>query len=282
MQDRIVLITGASDGIGKATALALARQGAQLAIVGRNRAKTEGVAGEIAAVSGKRPEVLVADLSLPSQVRRLAVEIKARLPRLDVLVNNAGAMFDRRVVNAEGFESTFALNHLNYFILTHHLLPLLRQGRASRIVNVASEAHRGVALDFDDLQAERSFSGFRAYQRSKLANILFTFELARRLKGEKVTVNCLHPGVVASNFGHNSESWWMVRLIKLTQALFAVDNDAGARTSVYLASSPEVDGVSGAYFAKSKVKRPSSQALDEAAASRLWGLTEDLVGRHLS
>lgn len=282
MRDRIVLITGASDGIGKATALALARQGAQLAIVGRNQAKTDGVAGEIAAVSGQRPEVFIADLSLPSQVRRLAVEIKGRLPRLDVLVNNAGAMFDRRVVNAEGFESTFALNHLNYFILTHHLLPLLRQERASRIVNVASEAHRGVSLDFDDLQAEKSYSAFRVYQRSKLANILFTFELARRLKGEKVTVNCLHPGVVASNFGGNSESWWMVGIIKLTKAWFAIDNDAGARTSVHLASSPEVDGVSGGYFAKCKAKRPSSQALDEGAASRLWKVTEDLVRRHLS
>lgn len=281
MQDKVFLITGASDGIGKAAAFELAKHGAKLALIGRNQAKTQTVAAEIAQVTGgDTPLVFTADLSLPSQVQRVAGEVKAKLSRLDVLINNAGAYFDQRIVNAEGFESTFALNHLNYFVLTNNLLPLLRQAPAARVVNVASEAHRGVALDFDDLQGERSFNGFRAYQKSKLANILFTNHLARRLKGDKVTTNSLHPGFVASKFGHNN-SGFFAKLFKVAQTFMAISENDGAKTSIYLATAHDVARVSGKYFAKCEVKSPSRGALDETAAARLWDISERLVAKHL-
>lgn len=281
MRDKVVLITGASDGIGKATAFALARQGAKLAFIARNREKTDAAAAEVAkATGGHHPLVFIADLSLPSQVHRVALEVKSKLSRLDILINNAGAYFDQRLVNEEGFEATFALNHLNYFVLTNNLLPLLRQAPSARIVNVASEAHRGVTLDFDDLQGERSFSGFRAYQKSKLANILFTNQLARRLKGEKITTNCLHPGFVASRFGHNNKSF-LAKVMKWAQAVIAISQEDGAKTSVYLATAQDVARVSGKYFAKCEVKTPSRAALDENAAAKLWEISEGLVAEHL-
>ena len=281
MRDKVVLITGASDGIGKATAFELARRGARLALIARNQEKTEAVADGIAqSTSGPRPVVFVADLSLPSQVHRVAAEVKSKLARLDILINNAGAYFDQRIVNEEGFESTFALNHLNYFVLTNNLLPLLRQASSARIINVASEAHRGVTLEFDDLQGERGYSGFRAYQKSKLANILFTNQLARRLKGEKVTTNSLHPGFVASKFGHNN-SGWFAKFFKFAQSMMAISQDDGAKTSVYLATASDVARVSGKYFAKCEVKTPSRASFDEAASAQLWEISEALVGEHL-
>jgi len=281
MRDKVVLITGASDGIGKATAFELARRGAKLALIARNGDKTNAVADAIAQnAGGNRPQVFIADLSLPSQVHRVAAEVKAKLSRLDVLINNAGAYFDQRIVNEEGFEATFALNHLNYFVLTNNLLPLLRQGHAARVINVASEAHRGAMLDLDDLQGEQNYSGFRAYQRSKLANILFSNQLARRLKGEKVTSNSLHPGFVASGFGHNNTGR-LSGLLKLSQKLFAISSEKGAQTSIYLATAQDVTRVSGKYFAKCEVKTPSQAALDEKSATRLWEISEALVGEYL-
>lgn len=281
MRDKVILITGASDGIGKATAFDLAKRGARLVLIGRNSDKTNAVADAIAKTAGgTRPQVFLADLSLPSQVHRVAGEVKSKLSRLDVLINNAGAYFDVRTVNEEGFEPTFSLNHLSYFVLTNNLLPLLRQGHAARIVNVASEAHRGVTLDFDDLQGERNFSGFRAYQKSKLANILFSNQLARRLKGEKVTSNSLHPGFVASGFGHNNSSKFS-SILKLSQKLFAISPEKGAETSIYLATAQDVTRVSGKYFAKSEVKTPARAALDEKSAARLWEISEALVAEYL-
>jgi len=196
MTDRTVLVTGGSGGIGRATALGLARMGADLAITGRDRGRTEGAAGEIRAAGGGQVEVFVADLSSQSQVRRLAEEVLQRLSRIDVLVNNVGGFWNTRHVTADGLERTFALNHLASFLLTNLLLDRLAQSAPARVVTVSSNAHAQGRIDFDDLQGERSYSGARAYSQSKLANVLFTYELARRLQASAVTANALHPGVV--------------------------------------------------------------------------------------
>jgi NAD(P)-dependent dehydrogenase (short-subunit alcohol dehydrogenase family) len=193
-----------------------------------------------------------------------------------VLVNNAGGMYLTRRESADGIELTFALNHLAYFLLTELLLPLIKQSAPARIVNVASDAHKGGSINFDDLQGRRSYSGWKAYQQSKLANVLFTFELARRLAGTGVTANTLHPGFVRTNFFQDWEGWraWIVRT---AASLIALTPDQGARTSIYLASSPEVAGIAGRYFVKEKPVQPARQALDQAVAKRLWEVTEELT-----
>ncbi len=282
MQDKVVVITGATDGIGKATARGLMRLGAKVAIVGRNPEKAAQVAAELSeAVEKDKPSIFIADLSLPSQVKRVAQEIKSTFPTIDVLINNAGAFLAKREVNSEGFEMTFALNHLNYFVLSHHLLPSLQKAKQGRIINVASEAHRRASLDFGDLQAEQSFNAWRAYQRSKLANILFSHQLAQRLQGSKVTSNSLHPGFVASRFGKSSSRSGMSLLIKVGQIFIGINEEEGARTSIFLASSPEVSQISGRYFIKCHEKSPSPEAEDRASQARLWQATEELVARHL-
>jgi retinol dehydrogenase-12 len=273
---KVCLVTGATRGIGEVTARELARQGAAVTIVGRSPERAAASAARIKAATGASAEVLIADLASQAQVRRLAGEFLTRHQHLDVLINNAGAVFTRRAESADGIEMTWALNHLSYFLLTNLLLGALRAAPAGRIVNVASDAHRGAKINFDDPQFKRGYNGWRAYGQSKLANILFTVELARRLEGSGVTANALHPGFVASGFGHNNGTVFGI-LIGLAQRVAAIDTEAGAKTSVYLASAPELAGVSGSYFEKSRAVAPSPEAQDTAAAARLWQISEELV-----
>jgi NAD(P)-dependent dehydrogenase (short-subunit alcohol dehydrogenase family) len=280
MDGKVVLVTGATNGIGKVTALELATMGAAVVVVGRNAAKTQAVVEEIKTLSGiPQVEGLVADLSVMNQVRRLADEFKARYNRLDVLVNNAGAVFSQRRETEDGYEMTFALNHLNYFLLTNLLLDLLKASAPSRIINVSSDAHRMPrGLNFDDLQRKNRYSlmGFAAYGDSKLANVLFTYELARRLQGTGVTANAVHPGSVATGFAHNTPGF-LNRVMGLVDR-FSLTPEQGARTMIYLASSPEVEGVSGKYFDKSKAVPSSKASYDEEAARRLWEISEQITG----
>jgi NAD(P)-dependent dehydrogenase (short-subunit alcohol dehydrogenase family) len=277
MQGKTVLVTGATAGIGKETAYGLAKLGARVVIVGRNEEKTKAVVEELKQRSGNADvHFLLADLSRMAEVRRLATEVLARYPTLHVLVNNAGAINLSRVVTSEGLELTFAMNHLGYFLLANLLLPALERGAPARIVNVASDAHRGGKLDFDDLQSEKGYSSFPAYARSKLMNILFSRELARRVKDRGITVNALHPGMVASNF--MAKPGLFGTLGHAFMRVFGISVEKGARTSIYLASSPEVEGVTGKYFAKCRERSPSRAAQDDEAARRLWDVSERLAG----
>ena len=279
MQGQVCLVTGATSGIGRIAARDIARLGARVIIVGRSPEKTEATVRQIRAETGTTAvESLVADLSSQAEVRRLAEQVQARCDRLDVLVNNAGAMFLKRLESVDGIEMTLALNHLSYFLLTNLLLPLLKASAPARIVNVASDAHKGASINFDDLQAKQKYSGWRAYQRSKLANILFTNELARRLDGTGVTVNSLHPGFVRTNFLQVFEGRWGGRLVRAIAERIAISPEQGARTSIYLASSPDVAGVTGRYFVKGKHVASSAQSLDPAAAERLWRISEEMTG----
>lgn len=277
MENKVCLVTGATNGIGKVTALELARRGATVVLAGRSAAKTDAVVAEIKARSGNdRVEGLVADLSTQAGVRALADAFKARYDRLDVLVNNAGAIFNERRESADGIEMTFALNHLSYFLLTHLLLDVLKASAPARIVNVSSNAHMGSGINFDDLEFKRGYMNFRAYAQSKLANILFTTELARRLQGTGVTANALHPGFVSSGFGRNDGSLMNIGMMLMRP--FQISPEKGAETTLYLATSPEVEGVTGGYFSKRKPARTSSAARDQAAAERLWAISEQMTG----
>jgi retinol dehydrogenase-12 len=277
-----ILVTGATDGIGRVTALRLAQAGNLVTIVGRHPEKTALVTKAIAAAIPKGSsgtiDSLLADLSRPAETRRVAHEFLEKNNCLDVLVNNAGGMFENHETTLDGFERTFALNHLSYFHLTQLLLPALRASPRARIVNVASEAHRGCSLDFDVLEGKKpiKYSAWRAYQRSKLANILFTRELARQLHGTGVTANCLHPGFVATKFGHNNSGFWG-KSMRLAQAIFAIDEEAGARTSIFLAMDPSVDALSGGYYSKCKIRKPSYQARSDDHARRLWEITVECL-----
>jgi NAD(P)-dependent dehydrogenase (short-subunit alcohol dehydrogenase family) len=275
MTGKRVLVTGATAGIGLETARALAKEGAELFIVGRNAEKTKAVVAELQATTGNQTvSSFLADLSSMAAVKQLGAEVLARVDRLDVLVNNAGAVNPKRVLTVDGSELTFATNHLGYFALTLSLLPALRRSPAARIVSVASEAHRGAQLDFSDLMTE-PYAAFKAYSRSKLANILFTRELARRLAGTAVTANSLHPGVVRSNFLAKPGLWGVVGKVA---GLFMISNEEGARTSSFLASSKDVEGVTGQYFDQCKARTPSPEAQDDEAARRLWAESEKLSG----
>jgi NAD(P)-dependent dehydrogenase (short-subunit alcohol dehydrogenase family) len=276
LNEKICLVTGATAGIGEVTARRLAGMGAAVTIIGRNADRASATAARIKAATGATVEILIADLSSQADIRRLANEFLMRHSRLDVLVNNAGAVFKRRLESVDGIEMTWALNHMSYFLLTNLLLGALRAAAPSRIVNVASDAHSGARINFDDPQLKRGYDAWRAYGQSKLANILFTVELARRLDGTGVTANVLHPGFVASNFGKNNGGLFGF-LIGLAQRVAAISPEAGAETSIYLASSPEVAGVSGRYFDKCRAVTPSAEALDSTAAARLWEISEALV-----
>jgi NAD(P)-dependent dehydrogenase (short-subunit alcohol dehydrogenase family) len=277
MQGKTVLITGANQGIGKATAIALARKGARVVMVARNGDKGRAALAEVQGASPSRDaELIVADLSSQSEVRRLAAEFRSRHPRLDVLINNAGLYVPERHTTVDGIEETFAVNHLAPMLLTTELLDLIKASAPARIIGVSSEAHRGGKMQWDDLQlASHKYGGFKAYNQSKLANLLFTSELARRLQGSGVTANALHPGVIASGFGQTYPGALSV-LIKVIRP-FLLTNEEGAATSVYLASSPEVEGVTGKYFVKCKPAKSSALSLDEAAQRKLWALSVEMV-----
>jgi NAD(P)-dependent dehydrogenase (short-subunit alcohol dehydrogenase family) len=277
MQGKTVLVTGANQGIGKATALALAQRGARVVLVSRSREKGLAALADIQTATGSKDvELLVADLSSLAQVRRLAAEFKAKYDRLHVLVNNAGVLVPSPRVTADGFEETFAINHLAPFLLTKELLDVLHAAAPARIVNVSSAAHRSAKMQWDDLQfARHHYSQWKAYGQSKLANVLFTYELARRLDPKKVTANAVHPGVIATGFGQ-TYGGAMAVLIKIARPFFA-SPESGARTSVYLASSPEVEGVTGKYFARCKETSSSTVSYDEASQKKLWAISEELT-----
>ena len=278
---KTIMITGATDGIGRVTARELAKRGWTLALVSRNAQKGERVVRELRAETGNQELYFKqADLSLQRDVRRVARDVAETYERLDVLVNNAGAIFWKRQTTAEGIEKTFALNHLNYFLLTNLLLDRLRAAETARIVNVASIAHVGEKIDFEDLECERGYKKFKggwtAYQRSKLANIMFTAALARRLEGSAITANSLHPGFVRTRFGKDNPSWFAAAL-GVGMRFGAITVEKGAETPIYLASSPDVEGVTGKYFADCKEKQPSASARDEAAQERLWEVSEAMT-----
>ena len=275
MRGKRVVVTGATLGIGRVTALELARRGAEVIIVARDRAKADATVAELMQAGAPAASAVVGDLSLMQSVRAIADELRGRFDRLDVLVNNAGAVFGERKLTAEGFERTFALNHLSYFLLTNLLLDRLQAAGQARVVNVSSAAHQPARMDFDNLQSEKKYSAFGAYCVSKLENLLFTFELARRLAASGVTANAAHPGPVASGFG--TTEGWIGKVMPLAR-LFMLTPEKGARTSIFLASSPELTGTTGKYFAKCKPVRPSARALDEASQKRLWEVSAKLTG----
>lgn len=276
MKGKVCLITGSTAGIGKSAAIGLARMGADLILVGRDPARAKAAKDEVgAAASGGQVELMIADLSSQQQIRKLVQDFQTGHKRLDVLINNAGALFDERQLTEDGIEATFATNHLAYFLLAELMIPLLKQTPGARIVNVASDAHRWGNLDFENLQGEKKYSPWAAYGLSKLANIMFTYELARRLEGGGVTANCMHPGAVRTSLFRDF-SGITGGVLKLAGAFFR-SPEKGAETIVYLASSPEVDGVSGKYFKDCKPIRSTNQSMDQAAAVRLWEVSERLT-----
>ena len=269
MQGKTVVITGATSGIGEVAAIRLARQGARLLLVARDPRRAERVLARLKSVAPAAAHgVYQADLSRLSEMKRAGAEIAKAEPRIDVLINNAGAFFTARRLTEDGLERTFALNHMAYFVLTCALIDRLKAAAPSRIVSTASDAHRGARLDFADLQGEKGYDGYKAYGRSKLCNILFTRELARRLAGTGVTANCLHPGFVATRFGDHAGG--IMSLVIRAAKLFAISPQKGADTVVHLASSPEAAGSSGGYFYKCLPATPTAEARDDAAAARLW------------
>jgi retinol dehydrogenase-14 len=277
MAGRTVLVTGGTGGIGRATALGLAAMGAHLAITGRDRGRAEAAARDIRTAGGGPVDVFIADLSSQAEVRRLAGEVLQRLSRIDVLVNNAGGYWNTRHVTADGLERTFAVNHLAPFLLTSLLLDRLNHSAPARVITVSSNVHAMGRIDFDDLQGARSYSGARAYNQSKLANLLFTYELARKLQGTGVTANALHPGVVRTSFGAEDPGRFQ-RLFTPVMRPFMKAPAQGAATSIHLASAPGLEQVTGRYFASSKPRTSAERSYDEAAAARLWQASADLAG----
>lgn len=276
MHGKACLITGASSGIGKATALELARLGARVALVCRNRARAEETQRTIQQKTGnKSVDIFLADLSSQTAIHRLARELLSRYPRIHILINNAGVVNWKRSTTVDGVETVFAVNHLAYFLLTHLLLERLTTSAPARIVNVASDAHRWGSLDVTDLQNERAYRPLRVYGQSKLCNILFTRELARRIHGTGVTANSVHPGGVATGLGWNN-GWWAVLIAKALKP-FILTPEQGADTVLYLATSPDVEKVSGKYFAKRRERQPSVAAQDDDIAKQLWRISEELT-----
>ena len=277
MRDKLCIVTGANSGIGRTTALGLAGLGARVVLVCRDSGRGETARRDISAQSGNESiDLLVGDLASQRSTRELATEIQEKYQRLDVLVNNAGQLISHRSVTEDGIEATFALNHLGYFLLTNLLIDLLKASAPSRIVNVASSAHRMGTIDFDDLQYETGYGGYKAYSRSKLTNVMFTYELARRLEGTGVTVNCMHPGTVRTNLfkGASGPVAFCLNMLKpLMRSL-----RKGAETVVYLASSPDVEGVTGQYFVNNRTRRSSRSSYDTAVAQQLWQVSAELTG----
>ncbi len=276
MENRVFLVTGANSGIGKATALGLARLGGTVVMACRNATRGETARQDIVRDSGNsRVYLEIADLASEDSTRSLAQEFKKKYPRLDVLINNAGVYTSHREVTPDGLERQFEVNYLSGFLLTHLLLDLLTKSAPSRIVNVSSSAHVGGTIHFDDLQGEQRYGGFGAYGQSKLAQVLFTRELAQRLEGTGVTVNACHPGVIRTNLGMGGASA-VVRFVRM----FFKGPEKGAETPIYLAVSPEVEGITGKYFARKHVREPSRAAQDPDVARRLFDVSAELA--HLS
>jgi retinol dehydrogenase-14 len=277
MGGKVILITGGTSGIGKAAATALAGMGATVVITGRNEERGKRALQEIREESGNDGvELILADLTVQDEVRRLAEELRERHKQLEVLVNNAGLVLSERTETPDGIETQLAINHLAPFLLTNLLLDLLKESAPSRIVTVSSDAHRWAKIDLDDLQSRKRYRGMQVYGKTKLANILFTYELAERLEGTEVTANCMHPGGVNTNFGNN-QGGPMNLLFRLFKP-FMRSPEQGADTLIYLASSPEVEGMTGKYLADRKVKATSDAAYDETTRKRLWEASEELTG----
>jgi len=295
MNGEVCLVTGAASGIGAMTARALAQRGATVILVDRDAERGAATAGQIEQeTGGATVEFIQTDLSSQQEIRQLAQQVKSRHPRLDVLLNNAGAIFSERRETVDGIEMTFGLNYLGYFLLTHLLLDLVKAGAPARIINTSSRAHARAQMNFDDLQSRVDYVGIRAYEKSKLAIVLFTYELARRLAGTGVTVNALHPGIVATNFSTRNPGMvgsimrWMAKqyatdgktanpIARLLQRIL-ISPEQGAQTGIYLATSPDVAGVTGKYFVKCKAVPSAPASYDSAAARRLWDVSEELTG----
>jgi NAD(P)-dependent dehydrogenase (short-subunit alcohol dehydrogenase family) len=275
MTGKTCIVTGANRGIGKTTALGLAKMGATVVMVCRSRERGEQALAEIRREAGNDSvSLLLADLSSQAAIRHLADEFRTKYSTLHVLINNAGIIPRSRTVTEDGFETQFAVNHLAYFLLTNLLLDRLKASTPSRIINVSSQVHGGPSIPFDDLHSERSYSPTRVYGWTKLANVLFTYELARRLEGTRVTVNCLHPGTVVTNMLAD----YMPGGLRFVAKMIGVSPEEGAQTSLYLATSPEVEGMSGKYFAHGMAVQSSKASYDKAAASRLWRVSAELTG----
>lgn len=275
MRGRVVLITGASSGIGKDTAVGIAGRGATTVLVSRDLARTEAAAEEVRALTGNDDvHALRADMGCKAEILAMAEAFQARWGRLDVLINNAGAVYMQRTVTADGHEASFGVNHLGYHLTTMALLPCL--GAGGRIVNVSSDAHWLSWVRWGDLEGERLYLGLVNYCTSKLFNLWFTFELARRLQGTGIAVNALHPGAVATSIWQRAPGWAQP-LLSVVKPLFMISPEEGARTITYLATSPEVEGKTGLYFEKNKPRTPAKLARDEALAEQLWARSEELV-----
>jgi NAD(P)-dependent dehydrogenase (short-subunit alcohol dehydrogenase family) len=276
MKNKVVVITGATSGIGEVAAQTLAGMGARIVLVARNVGRGQKTLTRLPSMgAGAQHSIYYGELSRIADCKRVAAEISAAEPRIDVLINNAGALFGSRQVTSDNLEETFATNHLAYFVLTLGLKENLLAAGSARVVSTASDAHKGYTLDFDDLQA-KSYSAIRAYGRSKLCNILFTRELARRWAGTGITANCLHPGFVATRFG-DASGGFLSRVVRFAKN-FAISPEKGAATIVYLASSPDVAATSGEYFYKCRPATPTAGGRDDAAADRLWVESAKLAG----
>ena len=277
MRGKTVVITGGTSGIGEVAAVTLARMGARIVLIARDKIRADATLAQLREYApGIAHAVHFADLLRLAEMKRVAAQVAEHEPRIDVLINNAGALFATRRLTEDGLECTFALNHMAYFVVTEGLRERLSASAPARIINTASGAHEGGTLDFDDLQSAKNFGSMKAYRRSKLCNILFTRELARRLRDTGVTANCLHPGFVATRFGDQSGSW-MSHIVRLAK-FFAISPAKGAQTIVYLASSPDVAKTTGRYFYKSIPAIPSRAAQDDRAASLLWQRSAALAG----
>ena len=274
MHSKTVVITGATSGIGEVAAIRLAEQGAHIVFTARDKGRADETMAKLKRANpNAEHSVHMGDLSALAEMKRMGAEL-ARLPQIDVLINNAGALFNKRQETEDGLEMTFAINHMAYFVVTNMLLGKLATG--ARIVTTASNAHRGARLDFDDLQSRRNYVGFPVYSKSKLCNILFNRELARRIAGSGVTANSLHPGFVATRFGDNSGGF-MRTVLKVAKPIGAISPEEGAKTIIYLASSPEIAGVSGEYFYECKPATPTAEARNDEDAKRLWDLSEKIA-----
>ena len=276
LNGKICLVTGATDGIGKVSARVLAERGAKVIIVGRNPEKSATVLAELKSRSGNENiDLLMADLAVMQEVRDLAEQVISRYDRLDVLLNNAGGYFAKHEITSDGLEMTFALNHMSYFLLTNKLMELLQSSAPARIVNVSSDAHYGVDIEFENLNGEQDYKAWKAYQKSKLANVLFTYELLKKAPSD-ITVNCLHPGFVATNFGQNNGGFYGP-VLKIAQRISAIDMEDGAKTSIFLCSASEVEEVSGKYFYKCQPKTSSRESRNMNTAKRLWQISSDMA-----